>query len=316
MRATHVILVSEGKDTFPKSRSATARSSCGAPQSVPQPGRRIPPSGCQSSNSWPGVRARIVPGRTRQSTSFSRRRNAQMESSLTFVGIDVAKAALVITARPTLARWSEPNTEAGIAALVTRLTDAAPELIVLEATGGYERAVAAALVERGLRAVIVNPQQVRAFAKATGQRAKTDRIDADVLALFAERVRPAWRPLDDEATTDLAAVLLRRRQLSDMLTAEKNRLGLARRPVRASLRKHITYLERELRITESELRERIEASPVWRVNDDVLQSTPAIGPVTAQTLLAELPELGQLRHKQISALVGVAPMADDSGGSR
>jgi transposase len=127
-------------------------------------------------------------------------------------------------------------------------------------------------------------------------------------------VRPAWRPLDDEATTDLAAVLLRRRQLSDMLTAEKNRLGLARRPVRASLKKHIAYLERELRVTESELRERIEASPVWRVNDDVLQSTPAIGAVTAQTLLAELPELGQLRHKQISALVGVAPMADDSGG--
>jgi transposase len=239
-----------------------------------------------------------------------------MESSLTFVGIDVAKAELVITVRPALDRWTEPNTDAGIAALVTRLTAVSPELIVLEATGGYERAVTAALVERGLRAVIVNPRQVRAFAKATGQAAKTDRIDADVLALFAERVRPAWRPLDDEATTDLAAVLLRRRQLSDMLTAEKNRLGLARRPVRASLKKHVAYLERELRITESELRERIEASPVWRVQDDLLRTTPAIGAVTAQTLLAELPELGQLRHKQISALVGVAPMADDSGGSR
>src|SRR4051812_28204119 len=261
----------------------------------------------------------------------SQMKSSQMESSLTFVGIDVAKADLVITSRSaggaassaaggaagsTLERWSVANTEAGIAALATRLTALAPALIVLEATGGYERAVTAALVEQGLHAVIVNPRQVRPFAKATGQLAKTDRIDADVLALFAERVRPAWRPLDDEATTDLAAVLLRRRQLSDMLTAEKNRLGLARRPVRASLRKHITYLERELRITESELRERIEASPVWRVNDDVLQSTPAIGPVTAQTLLAELPELGQLRHKQISALVGVAPMADDSGGSR
>jgi len=239
-----------------------------------------------------------------------------MESSLAFVGIDVAKAELVITARPTLERWTAPNTDAGIAALVTRLAPLAPTLLVLEATGGYERAVTAALVEHGLRAVIVNPRQVRAFAKATGQLAKTDRIDADVLALFAERVRPEWRPLDDEATTDLAAVLLRRRQLSDMLTAEKNRLGLARRSVRASLKKHITYLERELRITESELRERIEASPVWRVNDDLLQTTPAIGAITAQTMLADLPELGRLRHKQISALVGVAPMADDSGSSR
>jgi transposase len=208
------------------------------------------------------------------------------------------------------------NTEIGIAALVERLREIRPELIVLEATGGYERAVVAALLAAELRAVVVNPRQVRAFAKATGQLAKTDRIDADVLALFAERVRPAWRPLEDEATIDLAAVLLRRRQLIDMLTAEKNRLGLARRPVRPSLKKHITYLERELRLTDSELRELIEASPVWRVNDDLLQSVPAVGVVTAQTLLAELPELGRLHHKQISALVGVAPMADDSGGSR
>jgi len=236
---------------------------------------------------------------------------------MTFVGIDVAKAELVITSRAadeSLTRWTEPNTPAGIEALVARLRGERPKLIVLEATGGYEREPAAGLAAAGLPAVIVNPRQVRAFAKATGQLAKTDRIDADMLALFADRVRPEWRPLDDEATTDLAAVLLRRRQLSDMLTAEKNRLGLARRPVRASLKKHIAYLERELRITETELRQRIEDSPVWRVADDLLQSAPAIGPVTSQTLLAELPELGRLGHKQISALVGVAPMADDSGG--
>jgi transposase len=242
-----------------------------------------------------------------------------MTSVGTFVGIDVAKAELVITARPALAaltRWSAPNTPAGIEAVTARLVELAPELIVLEATGGYERDVTAALVAAGLRAVVVNPRQVRAFAKATGQLAKTDSIDADVLALFAERVRPTWHPLAEEATTDLAAVLLRRRQVIDMLTAEKNRLGLARRPVRASLKKHITYLERELRITETELTQLIEASPVWRVQDDLLQSAPAIGPVTSQTLLAELPELGRLSHKQISALVGVAPMADDSGGSR
>jgi len=235
---------------------------------------------------------------------------------MAFVGIDVAKAELVITSRPTLARWTVPNTAIGIAALLPQLREVAPELIVLEATGGYERDVVAALLTAELPAVVVNPRQVRAFAKATGQLAKTDRIDADVLALFAERVRPVWRPLEDEATTDLAAVLLRRRQLSDMLTAEKNRLGLARKPVRASLKKHISYLERELRITESELRELIEASPSWRVNDDLLQSVPAVGTVTSQTLLADLPEIGRLGHKQISALVGVAPMADDSGGSR
>ena len=233
-----------------------------------------------------------------------------------FTGIDVSKTELVVTCRPTLTRWTEPNSATGIEALTRQLAEVAPEVIVLEATGGYERDVTAALVAAGLRAVVVNPRQVRAFAKATGQLAKTDRIDADVLALFAERVQPAWRPLEDEATTDLAAVVLRRRQLSEMLTAEKNRLGLARRPVRPSLKKHIAYLERELRITESELREWIEASPIWRVNDDLLQSAPAVGPVTSQTLLAELPELGRLSHKQISALVGVAPMADDSGASR
>ena len=232
---------------------------------------------------------------------------------MAFVGIDVAKTELVITSRPTLHRWTVANRAAGIQDLVGQLRELQPQLIVLEATGGYEREVAAALMAAALPAVVVNPRHVRAFAKATGQLAKTDRIDADVLALFAERVQPAWRPLDDEATTDLAAVLLRRRQLSDMLTAEKNRLGLARRPVRPSLKKHIAYLERELRITESELRDLIEASPAWRANDEVLQSTPGVGEVTSQTLLGELPELGQLSHKQISALVGVAPMADDSG---
>lgn len=235
---------------------------------------------------------------------------------MAFVGIDVAKAELVVTSRPSLTRWTVANTAAGIADLIAQVRELAPELIVLEATGGYERDVVAALFAADLPAVVVNPRQVRAFAKATGQLAKTDRIDADVLALFAERVRPVWRPLADEATPDLAAVLLRRRQLSDMLTAEKNRLGLARKPVRASLKKHIGYLERELRITESELRELIEASPSWRVNDDLLQSVPAVGTVTSQTVLAELPEIGRLTHKQISKLAGVAPMADDSGGSR
>jgi len=232
------------------------------------------------------------------------------------VGIDVSKARLDVHVLPQADSFAVSNDDEGIEALVKQLVPLQPTWVGLEASGRYERLAVAMLAAAGLPVVVVNPANVRAFADALSQKAKTDRIDADMLALFAERVRPAWRPLEDEATTDLAAVLLRRRQLSDMLTAEKNRLGLARRPVRASLKKHIAYLERELRITESELRELIEASPVWRVNDDLLQSVPAVGLVTAQTLLAELPELGHLGHKQISALVGVAPMADDSGTSR
>jgi transposase len=233
-----------------------------------------------------------------------------------WIGIDVAKAELVVHARPALEDWTVPNTARGIDELVDRLVPLAPHGIVLEATGGYERAVVAALAARGLPVVVVNPRQVREFARATGQRAKTDRIDAALLALFGERVRPERRGLSDEATSDLAALVLRRRQLTDMLVAEQNRLGLARRAVRKSLKKHVAYLERELHLTDAELRDAIEASPVWRVNDDVLQSAPGIGPVTAQTMLATLPELGTLTHKQMSALVGVAPMAHDSGAVR
>jgi transposase len=233
-----------------------------------------------------------------------------------WVGIDVAKAELVTSTRPALARWAVPNTPDGWAALVERLTPLAPESIVVEATGGYERGIVAALAAAGLAVVVVNPRQVREFARASGQRAKTDRIDADVLALFAERLRPAPRPLSDEATHDLVALLLRRRQLVDMLVAEKNRLGLARPPVRQSLKKHIRYLERELHLTEAELTDAIEASPVWRVKDDLLQSAPGVGRVLAQTMLAELPELGTLTRQQIAALVGVAPLARDSGTLR
>lgn len=235
---------------------------------------------------------------------------------MSVIGIDVAKAELVVSSRPALDRWTVPNTPRGIDDLVERLRPLTPQLIVLEATGGYERAVVAALVAAGLPAVVVNPRQVREFAKATGQRAKTDAIDAAMLALFGERVRPAVRPLSDEATTDLAALLLRRRQLTEMLVAEKNRLGLARRPVRRSLKKHVAYLERELHLTDADLAEAIEASPAWRVQDDLLQSVPGIGTVTSHTMLGELPELGALSHKQIAALVGVAPVAHDSGALR
>lgn len=232
------------------------------------------------------------------------------------VGIDVAKAALVVAGRPDVAPWTVPNTTEGIATLVGQLRELHPAIIVLEATGGYERGAAAALAAVGLPVVVVNPRQVREFARATGQRAKTDRVDAGLLALFGERVQPELRPLTDEATQDLGAILLRRRQLTDMLVAEKNRLALARKPVRKSLKQHIHYLERELRITETELTEAIEASPIWRVKDDLLQSTPGVGPAVAQTMLAELPELGSLTGRQIASLVGVAPIAHDSGTLR
>lgn len=234
-----------------------------------------------------------------------------------YVGIDVAKQELVIAVRPADERWTVANTDAGHAALVDGLHARSPvELIVLEATGGFETAVVAALAHAGLPVVVVNPRQVREFARATGQRAKTDRLDAAVLALFAERVHPALRPVSDEATQDLHAVLLRRRQLVDMLVAEKNRLGLARKPVRKSLKQHIAYLERELRVADGELLERVRQAPEWRTKDELQQSVPGIGRVVSLTLLAELPELGVVPAKAAAALVGVAPLAQDSGTLR
>jgi transposase len=237
-----------------------------------------------------------------------------------FVGIDVAKAELVVATLPAAERWVARNDEAGVRELVTRVATLRPQLIVLEATGGYETLCVAALSAAGLPVVIVNPRQVRDFAKATGQLAKTDTIDAGVLALFADRVRPEVRLLPDEAARDLEAVITRRRQLIDMLQAERNRLGLAigrhQRPVKQSLKKHIAYLERELAMTDTDLTQLVHESPAWRERDDLLQSVPGIGPVVARTLLAELPELGQLNRRAIAKLVGIAPMNRDSGAWR
>ena len=235
---------------------------------------------------------------------------------MTFVGIDVSKDELVIALTPSGEQWRTPNTAGALGGLGERLAQAAPALIVLEATGGYETAAVATFGAAGLPVIVVNPRQVREFARATGRLAKTDRVDAQVLALFAERIRPAVRPLTDEATQDLQALVLRRRQLIDMLTAEKNRLGLARKPIRKSLTTHIAYLERELRGTDAELRDAVASSPLWRATDDLLQSVPGIGPTVALTLLAELPELGLLSRRAIAALVGVAPVARDSGAQR
>lgn len=234
-----------------------------------------------------------------------------------FVGIDVAKAELVVASRPGLDTWTAANDDAGIRGLVQRVAALQPTLIVLEATGGYELVSVAALAAAGMPVVVVNPRQVRDFAKATGQLAKTDRVDAAVLALFAERVQPSVRVIPDDATRELEALLTRRRQLLEMRVAEQNRLGQAlgrgQRQVRKSLKKHIEFLDRELAMTDSDLETMVRQSPVWRERDDVLRSVPGIGPVVARTLLAELPELGQLDRRAIAKLVGVAPINRDSG---
>jgi transposase len=235
---------------------------------------------------------------------------------MSFIGIDVAKAQLEFAHRPSGATGRVPNDDSGIAALVAQVQAAGPALIVCEATGGYEAAVVAALATAGLPVVIANPRQVRDFAKATGQLAKTDAIDAQILALFAERVRPEPRVLPDAAAQALTALLTRRRQLIEMLVAERNRLLIAAPAVRRDLQQHIRFLERRLREADDELHTAVKLSPVWRVKDDLLQSVPGVGRVVSLTLLAELPELGRLSHKQIAALVGVAPLNRDSGTLR
>lgn len=236
-----------------------------------------------------------------------------MESSSIFIGIDVSKAQLDIRVRPTGMRETFSNDKAGIKALVERLSGFKPTLIVLEATGNLERAVARALVSEDFPLTIVNPRQVRDFARATGRLAKTDKIDADVLAHFAEVVRPQIRALLDQASWELKDLIARRRQLSAMIVAENNRLDRASKTVAQRISAHIRWLEKELQRADHDLDQSIRQSPIWQANQDLLQSVPGVGPVTSRTLLAELPELGELNRKQIAALAGVAPFNRDSG---
>lgn len=236
------------------------------------------------------------------------------------IGIDVAKAELVVAARPSGEHWTAANDERGVQGLIERLRELSPTRIVLEATGGYELLCVGTLAAAGLPVVVVNPRQVRDFAKATGQLAKTDRIDADLLALFAERVRPDVRALPDAEAQELDALLARRRQLLEMLGAERNRLGQVfgrgKQPVKKSLKTHIAFLERELRMADTDLGRMIRQSPAWRERDDLLRGMPGVGPVLSVTLLAELPELGRLSRREIAKLVGVAPLSRDSGTLR
>lgn len=234
-----------------------------------------------------------------------------------FVGIDVAKRQLDIAERPGGERWAMGNDGAGIAALLERLSGAGPiALIVLEATGGYEIPVVAALTAVGLPVVVVNARQVRDFARAVGKLAKTDAIDAAILAQFAEAVRPERRALPDELTQTLQSWLARRRQLLEMLLAEEQRLAIAVRGLRAPIQQHVEWLRRQMRDIDTELQGLIRQSPVWREQENLLRTVPGVGPVLATTLLADLPELGRLNRKQIAALVGVAPLNWDSGQQR
>ena len=233
-------------------------------------------------------------------------------STHVYVGIDVSQSQLDVAVRPG-ARFSASNDEPGWTTVVAQLRRLAPVRIVLEATGGLEMPLAGALAADGLPVVVVNPRQVRDFARATGQLAKTDALDAQILAHFAEVIRPAVRPLPNEQTQVLAALAARRRQLIEMLTAEKNRLRQASPSIRKSLRTHIAWLQRERTHLDTELAQAIQESPVWRDKDDLLRSVPGVGPVLTTTVLANLPELGTLTNKQMAALVGVAPLNRDSG---
>lgn len=238
------------------------------------------------------------------------------EAPPVWIGIDVAKAHLDVAVRPSGEQWQVPNDAAGHAALVARVQALGPTLVVLEATGGHEAAVATALLVAALPVAVVNPRQVRDFAKATGRLAKTDALDAQVLAHFADAVRPPPRAVPDACVQELSALLTRRRQLVDMRTAEHNRLGTAPRRIRTQLQAHIRWLDARLADVDHDLDQALRASPAWRAQEQLLRSVPGVGPVLSRTLLAHLPELGTLDRKQIAALVGVAPLNRDSGTRR
>lgn len=237
-----------------------------------------------------------------------------MDELRRFVGVDVAKAALDVFIGFTGTAFTVANDEVGIRDLVRQLVSS--DFVILEATGGLETPVASALAAAGIAVAIVNPRQVRDFARATGRLAKTERLDAEVLARFGEAVRPAARPLADEQAQALAALVTRRRQLVEMLTAEKNRRARAPKVLHRSIDEHIRWLTKRLADFDDELGELIRHTPLWRERDELLRSVPGVGKVLSSTLLAQLPELGMLNRKQIVALAGLAPFNRDRGNMR
>ena len=239
-----------------------------------------------------------------------------MEKAKLYAGIDVAKASLDMVVHPSGKRWSFTNDERGISEAVSCLQGLSPSLVVLEATGDVEMPLTAALVVAGLPVAVVNPRQIRDFARAMGKLSKTDVLDAQVMAHFAATVQPTARPIPDAQTQELSDILTRRRQIVEMIVAERNRLLTARGVVNEGIQAHIAWLEQELANIDQDLRGKIRKSPAWREKDNLLRSVPGVGPVLSATLLAELPELGTLDRRQIAALVGVAPLNRDSGNFR
>lgn len=239
-----------------------------------------------------------------------------MNATDVFIGVDVSKETLDVAVRPTGEEMSFANTEDGVAVMRDFIQSFSPRLIVLEATGGWEGVAVSALAAKGLPVVVVNPRHVRNFAKATGFLAKTDKIDARILARFAEAVKPEVRPLKGEEAQRLEAFLTRRRKLLQMLTAEKNRLVLAPRWTKKDIQAHIAWLDKELAKVNKGLQNLIKKSPLWRERDEILQSAKGVGPTMSITLVSDLPELGTLNGKKIAALVGIAPLNRDSGKYR
>src|SRR4051794_39307050 len=283
------------------SRSAGAR----FPIGPSRPGKNLAPRRPRprNPNGHQGQQARI-------------QRNRVMDKIPVFVGIDVAKHRLEVHLRPSGESFTIDYSEEEVAALVERLVALAPALIVLEATGGLEVRLAAALAAAALPVAVVNPRQVRSFARAMGRLAKTDRLDAKAIAHFAEAVRPPIRPLPDAATRHLGALVARRRQLLEMLVAERNRRQAAEPALHERIDAHLRWLEEALAELERDLDGAVRDSPMWRAKEELLRSVPGIGPVSARTLLAQLPELGSLTRRQAAALVGVAPFNRDSGKLR
>ena len=239
-----------------------------------------------------------------------------MNSPDRFIGMDVSKDTLEVAVQPKGERMTFANQEDGISLMVDFIQSFSPRLIVLEATGGLEKAVVCALAVRELPVVVVNPRQVRDFARSKGILAKTDKIDAGVIAQFAEAIRPEVRPLKTEEAQKLDALLSRRRQILQMLTAEKNRLQSAPVWTQKDIQKHIHWLEKNLDQFNQDLDRMVKESPIWRAKDEILQSAKGVGPVLSVTLISQLPELGTLQGKKIAALVGVAPLNRDSGKFR
>lgn len=232
------------------------------------------------------------------------------------VGIDVAKDSMEVMVHENQEKWNFTNNEDGIAKLITKMKKLGPSLIVLEATGGYEATIAAELHSIGFAVAVVNPRHIRDFARSVGILAKTDTLDAKVIARYGATVQPTPRALPAEETKRLGGIMMRRRQIVAMRTAEKNRLNQAEPAVKKHIKAHISWLEQELDDLNKELEQMIESNPEWKEKNDIIQSVPGVGPNLAITILSDFPELGQLNRKQAAALSGVAPFNRDSGTMR